>query len=457
MKYSDDDQKILKVLKMNQEQSSALLSNRETATTAKKADNTIESSMQLLRSLGYDVSSVPIIHKTGSLTKVVVEDFETLATEAATISDILDIRDVLSEEDLQNAYNDLNNIDRLFSNRTSIINKLDLKFLAVAIALQVAKVMITPYIKSKFGYGDSFKETERLDHDDSSIKKEHKEGADKFRDKNNKHQPGYWINLLYQTPPYDTTVGSPHIGVNMEGRFHRLHTLGHDPILGWLFGTTNILTDIVTLNTFVSYRVERIPKMHISKIRVSNLTMFNEAREMIKADKLNLPAALFAEYLHLKSDHFTKCGLPIPVLEVFNPELAGKLYKNQYDALCLARDMKMIAISAQVSMLIDMIIGLIHGLYYDKGKEPNRDLFEARTRKILLISNTIAATSTIIRTIITKNPKDLDIGSLLVTVIHLFVDIKFITRIKQEFIESQIFIQVQNELREIDEMITSMS
>ena len=68
----------------------------------------------------------------------------------------------------------------------------------------------------------------------------------------------------------------------------------------------------------------------------------------------------------------------------------------------------------------------------------NHNLYEVRTRKILLISNAIASTSTIINAAVTSNPKNLDIGSLLNTVTHLFTDIRFIARIKQEFIENEI-------------------
>lgn len=62
--------------------------------------------------------------------------------------------------------------------------------------------------------------------------------------------------------------------------------------------------------------------------------LFKEAIEMCKANSLNLPAAIFAEGAHLKSDEFTKLGLPVPVLETINPDFASKLYKSNYDALC---------------------------------------------------------------------------------------------------------------------------
>lgn len=67
-------------------------------------------------------------------------------------------------------------------------------------------------------------------------------------------------------------------------------------------------------------------------------------RCMTVCEKTNLGflAALFAQYAHLKSDVFTDRGLPIPLLDTFSPELAGKLYSEQYDALCLAKDSRRI-------------------------------------------------------------------------------------------------------------------
>lgn len=68
----------------------------------------------------------------------------------------------------------------------------------------------------------------------------------------------------------------------------------------------------------------------------------------------------------------------------------------------------------------------------------------------MLISNSIASTSSIINASITSNPKNIDIGSLLNTITHLFTDIRFILKIKQEFIESEIAIKVQKEISEVD-------
>ena len=239
----------------------------------------------------------------------------------------------------------------------------------------------------------------------------------------------------------------------MGGGYHRLYTLGHDPILGWLFGTANILTDVVTLNDFRSYRVQRYPKLRIMPEMVSLGNLFLESYEAIQDDFLNLPAAIFAQAQHLKSDVYTKVGLPVPLLSTFNENLASSLYKNQYDALCFSRDARIVGASGFVSVLVDMIITLTHGLF--RGQE-EKELYEVRTRKILLISNGIASTSSMIRTYITKNPKDIDLGGLLNTIAHLFVDVRFITKIKEEFIENRIYDQLRSEMREINQIYQSL-
>ena len=126
------------------------------------------------------------------------------------------------------------------------------------------------------------------------------------------------------------------------------------------------------------------------------------------------------------------------------------LYKSNYDALCFARDIKIVGASFVLSKIFDMIIGLVHGLFRKNGE--SQELYEVRTRKILLISNSIATTSSIIASTITSNPKSLDIGSLINTLIHLFSDVRYFAKIKKQFIEQEISGKLQAEIYEIDKL-----
>ena len=132
------------------------------------------------------------------------------------------------------------------------------------------------------------------------------------------------------------------------------------------------------------------------------------------------------------------------MVKMFNGLITEQTFTVLYGAdLCFYR-----SVSAGISIFIDMIIGLIHGLF--NKEKIDKDLYEVRTRKILLISNSIASTSNIIQTVITNNPKNLDIGGLLVTLSHLFMDLRFISRIKEEFIRQELNKDLIKELKHLD-------
>lgn len=447
--YTDREKDFNKVLKMNQNESFSL--EKQCSSQIYKLDEHINSSEALLKSLGYALPNKPVIKKEQKLSSKIqeIKSYDDLVKKAnAEIHNAVELEDLLSEKEFQEAYKRLDAIHDEFSHKTGIVNKADLIFLGIATALQTVKSLLFGRVAGKFDYGNSFNPDARLAHNDKSIEKEHRRANDGFKEKHENHGHGYWMNILYQTPPYDITKGSPSINRNMEGGYHRIHTLGHDPILGWIFGTANILTDTITFEDFKSNRVIRKPKMMITPESVPLAKLFGESFEMCKADSLNLPAAIFSEGCHLKSDEFTKLGLPVPILEAINPDFASKLYKSNYDALCFSRDLKIVGASAGISIFIDMIIGLVHGLF--NKEKTDKDLYEVRTRKILLISNSIASTSNIIQTVITDNPKNLDIGGLLVTLSHLFMDLRFISRIKEEFIKQELNKDLIKELERLD-------
>lgn len=462
-KYSDDEMDLNKVLKMNLDESESLLGEPELSKVRTEADERIEASMELLRSLGksaqIDELSSQIKSQNGHrkiVNRYVLEGWDDIVKEAEEYCpEPVILEDFMAEREINQAFQELDEIKQDFSRKTSIVNKTDLSFLMIATALQVVKSLLFPYVSQKFQYGDKFDSSNRLIHNAPSIEKAHRKANDGFRDKHLKqHGTGRWINILYQTPPYDITKGSKDLGINMGGKFHRMYTLGHDPILGWIFGTANILTDVITLNDFQSYRVIRTPNMRITGEMVPISVMLGEGFQYIKDDFLNLPAAIFAQAQHLKSDKYTKVGLPVPIIPSLNENFASELYKSHYDALCFSRDVKIVGASFAVSKIIDMIISLAHGLFRKKNEA--KDFYEVRTRKILLISNSIASTSTVIAAGITKNPKNLDIGGLLNTVTRLFTDIRFTARIKQEFIESEISKKVQKEIEETDRLFAEI-
>ena len=97
-----------------------------------------------------------------------------------------------------------------------------------------------------------------------------------------------------------------------------------------------------------------------------------------------------------------------------------------------------------------MIIGLVHGLLYNPKKDGDRKLYEVRTRKILCISNALASSGNIAYAIVTEDWRKLDIGGILVTLYRLFTDVRFISRVKQDFIDKEMDKVLEKELQELD-------
>lgn len=452
-KERDDIQKGINIIQKNNIESSQLLDEADTLVDALLKDKAVYN--QINADVD-DVEEIPKINikkteiiRTNNNWNDYLDEYKVFAKTHAINTEFDPFMISLSQREYKKMKDE---IDGEFAKRTSIKNKIDLSFLAIAIALQTAKSLLFPLAAQQVGYAEAFDKDMRRAHNDKSIKTEERSAKDFFRDKKytKENETGEWIEILYRKPIYDTAKGSPEIGINMEGGYHRIHTLGHDPILGWIFGTSNILTDTITFDTFVTYQGARDP-IRITSEKVPFIILGDRTIKSIKSDPLNLPAAIMAEKIHLKSDEFTKAGLPIPIIETFAPTLAGKLYKQQYDALCLSRDLKVIGTSAAISMLIDIIIGLVHAMYYDSNRDGAKDLFEVRTKKILLISNAIASSSNIIYSIFTHNPKHLDIGGLLVTLSHLVCDARFIINVKKEFIENKIYEKIDEELNAIEE------
>ena len=232
-RYTDEELQINKVLKMNQDISMELLSNSDLRKTRNSADDSISSSMTLLQSLKKDKEVKDLSNQIENKEKdrkleyrPILEDWETILTEAEKyVPRVVTLEDILSEEEIKETFVELDEINRQFSRKTSIVNKTDLSFLGIATALQVAKSLIFPYVAEKFDYGKSFDKDKRLDHNDKSIEAEHRNANDRFRNHfQERYKPGYWINMLYQTPPYDITAGSKDLGINMGGKAHRMYT-----------------------------------------------------------------------------------------------------------------------------------------------------------------------------------------------------------------------------------------
>ena len=467
--YTEDELDLLRVLKMQEQQLKELEADTE---EDKNNLELLERDAKILATrLGVDIQHAVDNDTPAQKEKLRSDDIPEWSSLVNKSKEEVDyqpfIEDFLSQEEINYSLEEIKQIKKEFKKRTKL-NKTDLAFLIIATTLQTLRWVIINKVLGDIG--ETIDGSKRLESDDKTIKDKVAERNNKFQDKvweKRKDSPnphgesskGYrsWQQILWSSVPFDTSVNSRAFGENMGGAHHRSRTLGHDPILGWLFGTANIITDTITLSNWKSYRISRKNPQYPSKNatpffseRTTLPIIFYESYDSIKEDKLRLPAAVYAEFVHLESDKLTKLGLPVPILEAFNEDLAGKLYRKEYDSLCLLRDIKTVGAQAVVSVLINMLITLIHGLFYNAQMDGERNLYEVRTRKVLLYSNSLASVGNIAYSAATQDWGKLDVGGIIVTITRLFSDIRFITKMKHEFIQKELDKSLMEELSIID-------
>ena len=318
---------------------------------------------------------------------------------------------------LHNAPLILQQLDDAFEKRTTLKKK-DISMLMLATALQLVRIYMLPQFEDKFS------EEDRKAHDAKDIKdmesnamgdykKNHKDwGTVESQTIEGKKKYRTWQEIAFtKKVPYDSTKNAESYDVNMRGGRHRVKTLGHDPVLGWVFGVCNILTDTITIVPEFELGEKKIPLPYVKSFNVdmgsnfcwtgaiNTFDIFKESKDSVLEDKHRLYAAVFAQGLHLASDKYTKFGLPVPFAGLLNSDLSYESYADGYDYLDFLYDTQILrrtAKSATYAMLINSIIALIHRLFFRVDTETDKQLYAVRTRKILLYSSIIATSSDVI-------------------------------------------------------------
>ncbi|NLR09981.1 MULTISPECIES: hypothetical protein [Lactobacillaceae] len=379
------------------------------------------------------------LKKTKQMRKKVIRDFNTTGESISDLSTTARGMDSFSNR-LHNSEKILDSLDKQFMAATKL-TKADISILMTATALQVVR----QYFLSKINW--TADKDERLD--DKKAAGEHQ------YDRNNRETTRYRTTVLEintNPVPFDTQNGSKSFGENLGGgKYHRLATLGHDPILGWVFGTANIATRTVTLANLHSYHVtyDLIGKRYgdmFSGIADTPTVLYRGLIHNVYPLDLNnfsiLACSIVKEAIHLKSDIFSKQGLALPGVSLLNMDLSKKLCDYGVDMYNVMRIAEKAALQAALSLAINILISMVHRLFYKAENSENIELFKVRTHKILTYSNLLATGSNVIASSIMSatgnvsgGVQSLDIGGSLVSIGQLFYDSKFIGRVKEEFLK----------------------
>lgn len=345
----------------------------------------------------------------------------------------------------------IKDLDKQFEQATKL-NGIDITFLFFATALQCVRQYIIGTI------------TQRTD--DKTAAKNTKGDLKEHSDRKHQLYNPRLEEIVTNPVPYDTNFGSKAMGAGVGGGFtHRAKTLGHDPILGWIFGTMNIATSTMTVSTGLqSYHITtgqtiRGDNRDLIAMNADTFKVFSYSQDKLlnqaENGKIIMGASLIKEAIHLKSDIYSTASLPLPFVSSISVDLARDLANYGIDMGNIIK----VGAQASFAVLINILIAMIHGLYYDKNEYNSWNMYSVKTRRILSYSNTIASVSNVIAVAVAagigaatdnaamtkKSLNYLDVGGIMVTVYRLVNDSNFIKQVKQEFLTQEFYNIVMGE------------
>lgn len=280
----DDIQKVI----LNQHRRLADLKESVTDTSSKVGSN-VASSEELLRSLGVTLPERPVVEAASSKSSALtLRSWEELSTEAeAAIEGEVSITDLLSDSEISGVEDKIQALRKAFDLEHKL-DGLDWAIAGISGTLAALVDIFLVKVPSSPGMlGGQATEGGKL----SDFFRDHLKGmysADEIK----VLEKEYWV-------PYDAAT-SRNLNETIAGlypRSHRLQSLGHDPILGFLFGVKDIMCGQMTaIDKFGKIIVQDIPGAPTG---------------------IGLFQAIIQQIGHLKSDIGTAAGLPAPFLSLF--------------------------------------------------------------------------------------------------------------------------------------------
>lgn len=334
-----------------------------------------------------------------------------------------------------------------FNGLTSILNKKDIPFFVFSILLQCC---MKYYIKVFREMNDKMLADKTPFHNKD--------------EKSNRSENNYYASreeIISNPVPFDA-IQKEHdnnwykinniIRPGFSGFNHRATAIGHDPLLGLIIGTANIMTATITRNDLISWHVKTRAHSRITRNgtnsfvnldsvceRASTIEIFRQIGIRIKNEGeegwITLGCALLKEIIHLWSDLPSKQSLPFPIVSTFSTKLARELSLYGMNTGTIVQ-------GGLATMAINWTIGFLHGL--TRSKKEDKSLFKVRTQKIIMYSDLFSTVSDIGYSIFLaymgdKNTmRKFDLGGYLVTLYEISNSSNIISKIEREFYTKKI-------------------
>ena len=290
-KKDDTEKKIIAVLKHQDDE----LKNIKISKQSNLKKN-IESSEKLLKELGYDVNDVTRTRDEEKIKVIHMNSWEEIVKNSEGFIDNENkIEDLFSKEELENNYNAIKELNAEYNS----LFRLDKYDIAIAVVSGIISSLIDILLvgipeKTPIGIKEKSLGNFVREYFDKRFPEEEMEKL---------------ANSKISKVPFDAQDNRNTI-INVEGLsayYHRLLQLGHDPILGFVFGVTDILNGtMTTIDKKGAFHIQSIPNY-------------------VDRTEKDIFSALLKQIIHFKSDITTSMGLPVPLMSLFDFLQFGKI------------------------------------------------------------------------------------------------------------------------------------
>ena len=307
-KYTEVEQQMNNVLVHQEQELREIKEKRESI----DARGTIDSSIELLKSLGYGDKVAELLPTGGEQKRkvIVLRDWQDIVSDAEQqVGDSCELEDLFTEEELRENSEAIKLINREF-NDLHRLDKYDVGIAALAaiVGAIVDIVLVgipakgpdgleagplSNFIRKKFDEAFSPKEMEKLANS--------KKSKVPFDAQDNRNTTEYVEGL--------------------SAYYHRLLSLGHDPLLGFIFGVYDIMHGTMTT----------IDKS--GKIVCKVMENYADRKES------DIVSAIAKQIIHFKSDITTSMGLPAPLMGLFNLLQFGNIGEEELTVAEIVRGM----------------------------------------------------------------------------------------------------------------------
>lgn len=286
-KYTEVEQQMNNVLVQQEQELREIKEKRESIDSR----GTIDSSIELLKNLGYGDKVAELVPTGGEQKRkvIVLRDWQDIVSDAEQqVGDYCELEDLFTEEELRENSEAIKLINREF-NDLQRLDKYDVGIAALAAIVGAIVDIVLVGIPAK---GPDGLEAGPLS---DFIRK-------KFDEAFSPEEMEKLANSKKSKVPFDAqdNRNTTEYVEGLSAYYHRLLSLGHDPLLGFIFGVYDIMHGTMTT----------IDKS--GKIVCQVMENYADRKES------DIVSAIAKQIIHFKSDITTSMGLPAPLMGLFN-------------------------------------------------------------------------------------------------------------------------------------------